>query len=119
MVPQAGAVTPVGQVTVHVTAVSVVPVTNGVNVWVVLVITLAVVGEIVKEIVDEAPPLPQPKTPDPSARIKIEQNFHRLMPVLPRKLNIQSAIGPRFVSASKITAIHRCRACAFRMSCSP
>jgi len=69
---------------------------------VVLVITLADVGEIVKEIVDEAPPPPQPKTPDPSARIKSEQNFHRLMPVLPRKLNIRSAIGPRFVSASKI-----------------
>jgi hypothetical protein len=118
MVPQAGAVTPVGQVTLHVTAVSVVPVTNGVNVWVVLVITLAVVGEIVKEIVDVAPP-PQPSTPTPSARANIEQNFHRLMPVLPRTPNIRSIIGPRFVSASKIVAIHRGCAFALRMSCSP
>jgi len=102
MVPQAGAVTPVGQVTVHVTAVSVVPVTNGVNTWGVLVITLAVGGEIVKEIVDEAAPPPQPSTLNPSARIKIEKNFHRLMPILPRTLNIRSAIGPRFVFASKI-----------------
>ena len=102
MVPQAGAVTPVGQVTVHVAVWSLDPVTKALNVWVVLVITLVTEGEIVKEIVDEAPPLPQPKTPDPSARIKIEQNFHRLMPVLPRTLNIRSAIGPRFIFASKI-----------------
>src|SRR6202022_3366816 len=87
MVPQAGAVTPVGQVTVHVAAWSLDPVTKALNACVVLVITLAVVGEIAM-VMDVAgvPPPPQPRAPSPSARIKIKQNFHGLMPVLPQKL---------------------------------
>src|ERR1700682_2147156 len=86
MVPQAGAVTPVGQVTVHVAVWSLDPETKALNGWVVLVITLAVVGEIAM-VMDVAvvPPPPQPKAPNPSARVKIKQNFHGLMPVLPQK----------------------------------
>jgi hypothetical protein len=93
MVPQAGAVTPVGQVTVHVTTVSVDPVTKEANSWVVLVITLTDVGEIAKVTVDEGvpPPPPQPSAPSASARTIVEQSFHRLIPVLPRKLDVRSS----------------------------
>src|ERR1700680_1320844 len=85
MVPQAGAVTPVGQVTVHVSVWSVDPLTKAVKGWVVLVITLAAVGEIVMVTVVAALPPPQPRAPNPSPRVNIEQSFHRLMPVLPQK----------------------------------
>src|SRR4029077_15921773 len=102
MVPQAGAVTPVGQVTVHVAAWSLDPVTKALNVWVVLVITLATVGEIAMLMVDAALPPPQPSAPSPSTRINIVKNFHRLMPVLPRTLNVRSTFGPLFVFPSII-----------------
>src|SRR5258708_40025392 len=103
MVPQAGAVTPVGQVTAHVAAWSLDPVTKTLNGWVVLVITRAVEGEIAMEMaVDAALPPPQPRAPSPRAKVKIEQSFHRLMPVLPRKLNIRSTIDPRLVSLADI-----------------
>src|SRR5260370_33536090 len=99
MAPQAGAVTRVGQVTAHVAAWSLDRVTKTLNGWVVWVITLPVEGEIAMEMaVDAALPPPQPRAPSPSARVKIEQSFHRLMPVLPRKLNIRSTIDPRLVS---------------------
>src|ERR1700730_12480492 len=103
MVPQAGAVTPVGQVTVHVAAWSLDPVTKALNGWVVLVITLAIVGEIAMEMVDAAlPPPPQPSAPNPRARVNIVKSFRRLMPVLPRTLNMRATFGPRFVSPSII-----------------
>src|ERR1700676_925150 len=92
MVPQAGAVTPVGQVTVHVAVWSLDPETKALNGWVVLVITLAVVGEIAMVMVVAAvPPPPQPRAPNPSARVKIKQNFHGLMPVLPQNSSIDRA----------------------------
>src|ERR1700730_7024141 len=102
MVPQAGAVTPVGQVTVQVAVWSLDPVTKALNVWVVLVITLATVGEIAMLMEDAAVPPPQPRAPNPSTRVNIVKNFHRLMPVLPRTPNIRATFGPRFVSPSKI-----------------
>src|SRR6266478_1661640 len=101
MVPQAGAVTPVGQVTAQVAVWSLDPVTKTLNAWVVFVITLAVAGEIAMAMDVAVLLLPQPTAPSPSARVKIEQSFHRLMPVLPRKLDIRSTIGPRLVSVSK------------------
>src|SRR6266853_3264923 len=101
MVPQAGAVTPVGQVTVQVATWSVEPVTKSLNVCVVFVITLAVEGETAMVMVVAVLPPPQPKAPHPSARVKIEQNFHHLMRVLPGTPNIRSPIGPRIVAANK------------------
>src|ERR1700694_1632547 len=113
MVPQAGAVTPVGQVTVHVAVWSLDPETKALNGWVVLVITLAVVGEIAMVMVVAAvPPPPQPRAPNPSARVKIKQNFHGLMPVLPQKLVNRSSCRrfglcpPQFAS-SKVQKTHR------------
>jgi hypothetical protein len=84
MVPQAGAVTPVGQVTVQVTVVLLFPVTWLENCWVRFVITLAVKGEIASATpVEEFPPL-QPMAPSSTARVSpIELSFHHLIPVLP------------------------------------
>src|ERR1035437_476386 len=61
--------------------------------------TLADTGLMVTVTDAELPP--QPRAPSASARISIEQNFHRLIPTLPRKLNIRPAIDPRFISAPK------------------
>ena len=81
MVPQAGAVTPVAQVNVHVTVVLVLPVTLEENCWVVFVITLAVVVVIVS-MTPEVVLLPQPATPSAIASVMIELNFQRFIPVL-------------------------------------
>jgi len=105
--PQAVAATPVGQVTAQVTTVSVVPLTNGVKVWVVLVITLGDRGRDRHGNRGWTAAPAQPRAPRPSARVKIEQSFHGLMPVLPRTLNIRSAIGPRFVPTPKIATPSR------------
>jgi hypothetical protein len=82
MVPQAGAVTPVGQVMVQVTVVLLFPVIRPENCCVRFVITLAVVGVIV--IVTVVLELdPQPIVPSTIARVSpIEQSFHQLIPVL-------------------------------------
>src|SRR5450631_215353 len=84
MVPQAGAVTPVGQVTVQVTVVLLFPVTRLENCRVRFVITLACTGEIVSETVELAELPPQPSAPSAIARVSpIELIFHHLIPVLP------------------------------------
>ena len=77
------------QVTVQVTVVVELPVTREANCWVVLVMTLAAVGEIVRTTVD-AVLLPQPAAQSASTRINSEQNFHRLIPILPKVLDIGS-----------------------------
>src|SRR5690242_19023296 len=111
MVPQAGAVTPVGQVTLQVAFWLLDPLTKGVNVWVVPVTTLAVVGEIDMVMVDAVPP-PHPTAPSSSATIIIQQYFHRLMPVLQRPSNIRSAtepcrdFAPEILSRCKVSAPH-------------
>jgi hypothetical protein len=70
MVPQVPAVTPVAQVTVHVTTVSVLPVTRDENCWVKFVTTVAAEGEICSTTVDEEPP-PPPQPSAPSARARL------------------------------------------------
>jgi hypothetical protein len=87
MLPQVFAVTPVAQATVQVTEVLLFPVTVPVKGWVRLVITLAVVGEIVMETPVELLP-PQPSAPSAAARVSIVENFHHLIPVLPRFLEV-------------------------------
>src|SRR5580692_11242765 len=90
MVPQLVAVTllRVSQVTVQVTAVLLFPVTEPVNCWVRLVMTLAEVGVTEMLTVEEAL-LPQPSAASPSAaaRMNIVDNFHQLIPILPSSLD--------------------------------
>ena len=86
MVPQVFAATPVAQATVQVTAVLLLPVTRPLKSWVRLVITLAVVGEIVMATPEELLP-PQPSAPSAAARVSIVENFHHLIPVLPKFLD--------------------------------
>lgn len=71
MVPQVFAATPDAQVTVQVTVVFELPVTAEENGRVVLVMTLAVVGEISMVTPEEVLP-PQPRAPSASARINFE-----------------------------------------------
>jgi hypothetical protein len=87
MLPQVFAVTPVAQVKVQVIAVLLLPVTVPVKGWVRLVITLAVVGEIEMVTPEELLP-PQPSAPSAAARVSNAENFHQLIPVLPRFLDI-------------------------------
>jgi hypothetical protein len=90
MEPQVLAVTPVAQASVHVTVVLLEPETVAVNCSVVLVTTLEVVGEIVSVTVVGLLP-PHPNVPSAIARVSIEYNFHRLIPVLPAFLGIRSS----------------------------
>ena len=86
--PVTVALVTVAQARVQATAVSELPVTSEANCSVVFVMTLAADGEIVNTTV-EVVLLPQPRAPSASARIKIEQNFHRLIPGLPKVLNLR------------------------------
>jgi hypothetical protein len=89
MEPHVLAVTPVAQVRVQVIAVLLEPVTEPLKGWVLLVITLAMVGEIVMATPEELLP-PHPHAASAAARVSIVENFHRLIPVLPKFLNIRS-----------------------------
>ena len=85
--PQVPAVTPVAHVTVQLTVVVLEPVTDAVKVWVRLVMTLWAGGEIVME-TPEVVLFPQPKAPS-TTRASNEENFHRLIRVLPKLLDIR------------------------------
>src|ERR1700674_4418789 len=89
MAPHVFAATPVAQVRVQVIAVLLEPVTAPLKSWVRLVITLAMVGVIVMVTPAELLLLPQPQTPNTAARVSIVENFHHLIPVLPRFLDIR------------------------------
>src|SRR5690242_20622473 len=107
MVPQLVTVAPVtvAQVTFQVTVVFVLPVTKEEIGKVVFVMTLAFCGEITRETVDVVLLLPQPRAPSASMRINIEQNFHRLIPVLPKVLNIRSSstgLSPLTIQIRKV-----------------
>src|SRR5579863_1813921 len=93
MEPQVFAATPVAQATVQVIAVLLEPVTVPLNCSLLFVITLAEVGVIVMETPEELLP-PQPQAPSAAARASIVETFHRLIPVLPKSLNICPR-GPR------------------------
>src|ERR1700730_6375757 len=108
MAPQAGAVTPVGQVTVHVTVWSVVPFTKALDVWVVLVITLAVVGETATVMVFVALLPPHPTTPNTSATLSNNKYFNRIMPVLPRPLDLRSVIGDLLLAPGPLSRLTFC-----------
>ncbi len=88
MLPQEFAATPVAQTRVQVIAVLLEPVTSPLNSCVRLVITLAVVGEIVMVTPEELLP-PQPRAPSAAARVSIVENFHQLIPVLPKFLDLR------------------------------
>src|SRR5579862_9689796 len=88
MLPQLFAATPVAQARDQVIAVLLEPLTSPLNSCVRLVITLAVVGEIVMETPEELLP-PQPRAPSAAARVSIVDNFHQLIPVLPKFLNLR------------------------------
>jgi hypothetical protein len=88
MVPQVLAVTPVAQAKAQVIVVSLEPVTKPLKSWVLLVITLAAVGEIAMVTV-EGLLLPQPNAPSAAARVSTVENFHHLIPFLPRFLNMR------------------------------
>jgi hypothetical protein len=99
MVPQVFAVTSVAQAKVQVTAVLLLPVTEPVNCCVLLVITLAVVGVTVMATVVELL-LPQPRAPSAAAKVSIVENFHHLIPILPKFFNIR----PRGTSVEPLPA---------------
>src|ERR1700688_2944249 len=88
MLPHVFAVTPVAHARVQVIAVLVEPVTRPLKTCVLLVITLAMVGVIVMVTVEELLP-PQPNAPSAAAKVSIVENFHQLIPVLPKFLNIR------------------------------
>src|ERR1700680_2072592 len=88
MLPHVFAVTPVAHARVQVIAVLVEPVTRPLKTCVLLVITLAMVGVIVMVTVEELLP-PHPNAPSAAARVSIVENFHDLIPVLPKFLNIR------------------------------
>jgi hypothetical protein len=78
-------------------AVLLLPVTAPVNCWVLFVITLVVVGVTVMETPEEALD-PQPNAPSAHARASIVDNFHHLIPILPKLLGAfpcGAGIGPR------------------------
>lgn len=83
------AATPVAQVTVQVIAVLLEPVTEPVNCWDLLVITLAMTGETVMATPEVLLPRPQPNAPIAAESVSIVENFHRLIPVLPKFLNFR------------------------------
>src|ERR1700693_1059107 len=89
MAPHVLAATPVAQVRVQVTAVLLEPVTTPLKSCVRLVITLAMVGEIAMVTPAELLLLPQPQAPNAAASVSIVENFHHLIPVLPRFLDIR------------------------------
>jgi hypothetical protein len=100
MLPQALAATPVTQVSFQVTPVLLDPDTCALNCCVLLVITLAEVGEIVMVTLEELLP-PQPNAPSVAARVSIVESFHRFIPVLqkfrdirPRSANISARRFP-------------------------
>ena len=95
IIPQAVEATPVAHARVQPIAVLLLPVTAPLKSCVRFVITLAMVGDMVIVTVLEAL-LPHPKAPSAAARVSIEENFHHLIPVLPRFLNIR----PRSLSSS-------------------
>jgi len=90
--PQLLAATPVAHVTLQLIAVLLLPVTLPLNCWVRLVITLAVVGATVIVTVDDALD-PHPTAPSAAASAAIAKNFHHLIPVLPKILDIGSRIA--------------------------
>jgi hypothetical protein len=83
MVPQfvASTLLTVSQVKLQVIAVLVLPVTRPLKSCVLLVITLAEVGEIVMLTVEELLP-PQPNAPSAAMRVSIVESFHRFIPFL-------------------------------------
>ena len=88
MEPHEFAATPVAQVKVQVIAVLLEPDTRPLKSCVLLVITLARVGEIAM-VTPEDLLLPHPIAPSAAARVSIVENFHHLIPVLPRFLSIR------------------------------
>jgi hypothetical protein len=90
MVPQfvASTLLTVWQVKLQVIAVLVLPVTRPLKSCVLLVITLAEVGEIVMLTVDELLP-PQPNAPSAVTRVSIVESFHRFIPVLQKFRDIR------------------------------
>ena len=78
----------VSQVNDQVMVVLVLPVTTPLKSCVRLVITLAVVGEIVIVTPEDAL-LPHPMAPSAAARVSIAEYFHQLIPPLPQFLNIR------------------------------
>jgi hypothetical protein len=88
MLPQVFTVTPEAQASVQVIAVLLEPLTRPLKSCVLLVITLAVVGEIEIVTPEELLP-PQPRAPSAAARVSIVDNFHQLIPVLPKFLNLR------------------------------
>jgi hypothetical protein len=78
----------VSQVKVQVIAVLELPVTRPLNSCVLLVITLAEVGEIVIATVEELLP-PQPNAPSAAMRVSIVESFHRFIPVLQKFRDIR------------------------------
>src|SRR6202051_5123219 len=92
--PQVLTATLVAQARVQVIAVLVLPVTTPLKSWVRLVITLEVVGATVM-LTPEALRLPHPQPPSAAARASIVENFHHLIPVLPKFLDIRPrSTGP-------------------------
>ena len=81
MVPQfvASTLLMVSQVKLQVIAVLELPVTRPLKSCVLLVITLAEVGEIVMLTVEELLP-PQPNAPSAATRVSIVESFHRFIP---------------------------------------
>jgi hypothetical protein len=78
----------VAQAKVQEMAVLLFPVTTPLKSCVLFVITLEMVGEIAMVTVEEAL-LPHPNAPSATARVSIKENFHQLIPVLPRSLNFR------------------------------
>jgi hypothetical protein len=79
----------VSQVKLQVIAVLVLPVTRPLKSWVLLVITLAEVGDIVMLTVEELLP-PQPNAPSVATRVSIVESFHRFIPVLQKFRDIRT-----------------------------
>jgi hypothetical protein len=91
MVPQfvASTLLTVSQVKLQVIAVLLLPVTRPLKSCVLLVITLAEVGEIVMLTVEELLP-PQPNAPSAATRVSIVESFHRFIPVLQKIRDIRT-----------------------------
>jgi hypothetical protein len=101
MVPQfvASTLLMVWQVKLQVIAVLVLPVTRPLKSCVLLVITLAEVGEIVMATVEELLP-PQPNAPSAATRVSIVESFHRFIPVLQKYR--ENRIGSANISARRL-----------------
>lgn len=85
----------VSQVKLQVIAVLVLPVTRPLKSCVLLVITLAEVGEIVMLTVDELLP-PQPNAPRVATRVSNVESFHRFIPVLQKFRDIRTGSANTF-----------------------